>query len=295
MAPVYSFNPAAELPDRTSLVSSNENFQHEHSDGLPSIQPTPTTTVIIPPTVLLPHEVPGHLPVHTTRTGESHPGLRALSWRYINDIFGLLPERLADDNISSLLALAAHSGPRLSPTRGHMSPPGPVCIALGPQYGVVNIAISLPEVKVVAPTTLLEEWLDRPRASKTKPASLAGTLFSAANVTFAGRLFLNRVSATKRRAFRLTQSIHMDEVFRDKVLWRLEAPHKSTSDSPLDASTHGWLGGKPGTGAFYYALYEYIPVPPRAHFYESHRRDLEPTTHPPVVRVWGLQPQHLRV
>ena len=274
MAPVYSFNPAAKLPERTSLVSNIENFQHEHPDVLPSIQTVSTTTVIVPPTVLLPHKAPGPSPVHATRTGESHPGLRALTWRYINDILGLFPERLADDNISSLLALAAHLGLRLSPTKGHMSPPGPVCIALGLQYGVDNNTISLPEDKVVAPTKLLEEWLDKPRASKKKPASLAGTLLNAANVAFAGRLFPNRVSATKRQAFRLIQSIYMEKVFRDKVQWWLEAPqirngvsslvHKSTSDSPLDASTYGWFGGKPGTGAFYYALHEYISVPPQS-------------------------------
>ena len=197
MAPVYSFNPAAKLPERTSLVSNIGNFPHEHPDVLPSIQTVSTTTVIVPRTVLLPHKAPGPSPVHATRTGESHPGLRALTWRYINDILGLFPERLADDNINSSLALAAHLGLRLSPTKGHMSPPGPVCIALGPQYGVDNNTISLPEDKVVAPTTLLKEWLDKPRASKKKSASIAGTLLNAANVAFAGRLFPNRVSATK--------------------------------------------------------------------------------------------------
>ena len=85
---------------------------------------------------------------------------------------------------------------RLS-TKGLISPPGPVCIALGPQYGVYNNTISLPEDKVVAPTTLLKEWLYKPRASEKKLASLAGTLLNAANVFFAGRLFLNRVLATK--------------------------------------------------------------------------------------------------
>ena len=112
----------------------------------------------------------------------------------------------ADDNFSSFLALAAHLGLRLSTTEGHISPPGPVCIALRLQYDVDNNTISLPEDKVVALTTLLKEWLDKPKATEKELASLAGKLLNTANVFFAGRLFLNRVLATKRRASRLKHS-----------------------------------------------------------------------------------------
>ena len=110
---------------------------------------------------------------------------------YIDDISGFSPEGLADDIFSSFLALAAHLGLRLSKTKGHISPPGPVCIALGLQYDVDNNTISLPEEKVVALTTLLQEWLHKPRATEKELTSFAGKLLNAANVFFAGRLFLN--------------------------------------------------------------------------------------------------------
>ena len=105
---------------------------------------------------------------------------------------------LTDDNFGSFLALAAHLGLRLS--EGHIPPPGPVCIALDLQYDVDSSTISLPEDKVVAFTTLLKEWLDRPKATEKELASLPGKLLKAANGVFAGRLFPNRVLATKRQS-----------------------------------------------------------------------------------------------
>ena len=90
----------------------------------------------------------------------------------------------------------------------------------------------------MALTALLQEWLDKARASEKELASLA---------VFAGRLFLNRVLATKRRAARLKHPIYLEEAFRDDVEWWLEdlqirngvsfLVHKFTSDISLDAST----------------------------------------------------------
>ena len=88
---------------------------------------------------------------------------------YINNMLGFSPVGLTDDNFDSFLALAEHFGLRLP--EGHTSPPGPVCIALGLQFHVVNSIISLPEDKVVALTTMLKEWLGKP---EKEPASLAG-------------------------------------------------------------------------------------------------------------------------
>ena len=138
-------------------------------------------------------------------------------------------------------------------------------------------------------------------------ASLVGKLLNAANVFFAGRLFLNRVLATKRRASRLKHSIYLEEAFRDDIQWWLEALqirngvsfliHESTSEISLDTSTKGWIGGKPVIGAYNYALNEFIPVSPPAHLHDLHISDLEPLAHLLVVRVWGPQlvDQHVTV
>jgi hypothetical protein len=208
---------------------------------------------------------------------------------------------LFDDNFNSLLALAVHLGLRLSTIEGHISPPGPVCIALGLQYDVDNNTISLPDDKVVALTTLLEEWLDKPKATEKELASLTGKLLNATNV-FAGRLFLNQVLATKRQAFRLKHSIYLEEAFRDDIQWWMEAlqirngvsvlVHDSTSEISLDASTNGWFDAKPRIGAYNYALIEYISVSPPAHLHDLHISDLEPLARLLVVRVWGPQLDH---
>ena len=109
---------------------------------------------------------------------------------------------LAEDNFSSLMALANHLGLRLYTMKGHISPPGPVCIALGLEYNMDKNTISLSEEKVHALTSLLQDCLDKPKASKKELVSLIGKLLNMCNVLFDGRLFLNRIMATKRRANR---------------------------------------------------------------------------------------------
>ena len=201
--------------------------------------------------------------------------------------------------------MAAHLGLRLSTTEGHISPPGPVCIALGLQYDVDANTISLPEDKVIALSALLKEWLDKPKATEKELASLAGKLLNACNVFFAGRLFLNRVLATKRRAARLKHSIYLEEAFRDDIQWWLEAlqlrngvsflVHKATAEISMDASSNGWHDGKPGIGAYNYALNEYISVSPPSHLHDLHISDLELLAHLLVARVWGPQLAHQHV
>ena len=142
---------------------------------------------------------------------------------YIDDTLGFSPQHLAQFQFDSFLALAKQLGLRLSTTEGHISPPGPVCVALGLQYDVDANTISLPQDKVVALSELLKHWLDKPRASKKELASLAGKLLNAANVLFAERLFVNRVLATKRRAARFTHQIYLEESFRDDIQWWIEA------------------------------------------------------------------------
>ena len=226
---------------------------------------------------------------------------------YIDDVLGFSPQHLAESNFNSFMALAKHLGLRLSKTEGHISPPGPVCVALGLQYDVDNNTISLPQCKVVALSTMLKEWIDKPRASQKELASLAGRLLNACNVLFAGCLFVNRVLATKRRAAKFSHSIYLDESFRDDIQWWLEAlqlrngvsflVQDVNAEISLDASSNGWFSGHPGIGAYHHGLNEYISVSPPPHLHNLHISDLELLGHLLVARVWGSQMarQHIRV
>ena len=231
---------------------------------------------------------------------------------YIDDVIGVSREPVAADNFSSFLALADHLGLRLSTTSGHVSPPGPVCVCLGLEYDVENNTISLPKAKLEALLELLRDWLDKPTATEKELASIAGKLLNASNVFFAGRLFLNRVLATKRRAarcFKLYRSkhIYLEEAFRDDLHWWLDAlqlrngisflVHESTADITLDASSSGWWGDTPGIGAYHHKLNQYISVCPPAHMHNMHISDLELLAHILVARVWGplMRHQHVTV
>ena len=231
---------------------------------------------------------------------------------YIDDVMGVSSEPVAADNFSSFLALADHLGLKLSTTPGHISPPGPVCICLGLEYDVDNNTISLPKSKLEALVQLLQDWLVKPTASERELASLSGKLLNACNVFFAGRLFLNRILATKRRAARCfkdyrSKYIYLEEAFREDLRWWLDAlllrngisflVHKSTADITLDASSNGWWGHKPGIGAYHFGLNQYISVCPPVHLHDLHISDLELLGHILVARVWGplMLHQHITV
>ena len=217
---------------------------------------------------------------------------------YIDDVICASAEVLANDNFSSFLALADHLGLRLSSTPGHISPPGPVCTALGLEYDTDKNTVSLPQAKRDDLIELLKHWLDTPKAAEKDLASISGKLLQACGVIFAGRLFLNRILATKRRAARaLHKTIYLDEAFRDDVQWWLEAlvlrngvsflVQKSTAVITLDASTTGWSDGSPGIGAYNFDRNEFISVSPPQHLHSLHINDLELLAHVLVARVWG--------
>ena len=225
---------------------------------------------------------------------------------YIDDTLGFSPECMSTDNFSSFLALADHLGLKLSTTEGHISPPGPVCICLGLEYDTDANTVSLPQDKVDAFTVLLQEWLTKTQTTEKQLASLSGKLLNASNVFFAGRLFVNQVLATKRRAAKLpNKAVFIDEDFRDDLKWWSEAlrlrngvsflVHDSTALITLDASTHGWFDNKPGIGAYHYGFNEFISVSPPPHLHDLHINDLELLAHVLVVRVWGSRMRHMHI
>ena len=225
---------------------------------------------------------------------------------YIDDTLGFSAECLAEGNFSSYLALAELLGLRLSTTPGHISPPATTCICLGLLYDTEANTVSLPQAKVLALSALLRDRLVKPKATEKELASLAGKLLNACNVFFAGRIFLNRVLATKRRAARLShKTVYVDQDFRDDLQWWLDAidlrngvsflVHDATTEITLDASTNGWAGGLPGIGAYHFGRNEYITVCPPAHLHSLHINDLELLAHVLVARVWGPQSRRLHI
>ena len=216
---------------------------------------------------------------------------------YIDDFIGVSPECLAQLNFSSVLALADHLGLRLSQTPGHISPPSSVCECLGIIYDTDKNVMRLPQDKVEDLTNILVSWISKQSASEHELAVLCGKLLYAANVIHAGRLFLNRCLATKRRASRHRKPITLDRDFWDDIRWWQEAialrngisflvPDQTLHIS-LDASTNGFYDGKPGIGAYNHQNHQYISTTVPPELSEMCIADLELIAHVVSVRVWG--------
>merc|ERR1712105_254410 len=166
---------------------------------------------------------------------------------------GASPESLAQINFDSALALAKSLGLRISQTPGHVSPPNTVCECLGILYDTEKNTMRLPQDKVDALTALLKVWVSKQTASEHELAVLCGRLLYAAGVIFAGRLFLNRCLATKRRASRLPKPTILTRDFFQDIEWWLDAIQTrngvsflvpvSTVHISLDASSNGWKNG----------------------------------------------------
>ena len=218
---------------------------------------------------------------------------------YIDDFMGASPESLAQINFDSALALAKSLGLRISQTPGHVSPPNTVCECLGILYDTERNTMRLPPDKVVALTALLKVWVSKQTASEHELAVLCGKLLYAAGVIFAGRLFLNRCLATKRRASRHSTPITLDEDFWADIRWWQSAialrngitflVPDSTVHVTLDASTNGFYGGLPGLGAYNHSTHQYFSTAPIPEYRDLCIADLELITHVVAVNLWGSE------
>ena len=216
---------------------------------------------------------------------------------YVDDFLGVSPECLAQINFNSVLALADHLGLRLSQTPGHVAAPSTVCECLGVLYDTERNTMRLPQDKVDALTTLLAVWVQKEIASEHELAVLCGKLLYAANVISAGRLFLNRCLATKRRASRHRKPIMLDSDFWADIRWWQEAISlrngisflvpDNTLHISLDASTNGFYDGKPGIGAYNHQNHEFISATPPPELSDLCIADLELLAHVVSVRIWG--------
>ena len=182
----------------------------------------------------------------------------------------------------------------------HPRPPGPPssrCTALGLEYDLDQNTISLPPEKVSALLDSLHDWQSRKFASEKDLCSLAGRLVYAASVVASGRLFLNRVLATKRRATTLGSPIILDSAFFDDISWWIDAIKSrngitfldfvSSSHIAKDASSNGWFGGLPGIGIFNFSKNEFIACSPPAHLCHLDIADLELLAHVIAGNLWG--------
>ena len=218
---------------------------------------------------------------------------------YIDDFMGASPESLAQINFESALALARSLGLRISQTPGHVSPPSTECECLGILYDTERNTMQLPKDKVDALTDLLKVWVTKQTASEHELAVLCGRLLYASGVIFAGRLFLNRCLATKRRASRHTKPITLDEDFWADIKWWQAAialrngisflVPDSSIHITLDASTNGFYGGLPGLGAYNHSTHQYFSAAPTPEYRDLCIADLELITHVVAVNMWGSE------
>ena len=218
---------------------------------------------------------------------------------YIDDVIAAVPECLASLQYEAFLNLANYLGLTLSSTPGHLSPPARQCVALGILFDLEANTVSLPEDKVSAIHTLLDEWLSRETATVRDLASLAGRLLYASRVVYPGRLFLNRVLATKRRASFINEPTILDSAFKADLVWWQSSltltngisflEFKPEVEVSMDASSDGWFQGLPGLAGFNHATGDYFACPPPSHLLHLGIADLELLCHLIVARLWAHQ------
>ena len=216
---------------------------------------------------------------------------------YIDDVVAVCPEHLADYLFNEFIQMCNRLDVTLSTTPGHIVPPSAVCTALGLEYNLDKNTVRLPRDKLFALIDLLSSWMSRSEASEKNLCSLAGKLINAAAVVASGRLFTNRILATKRRATGLDVPVILDSAFKDDIAWWLEAlhlrngitflEHHSTVHIAKDASSNGWYNELPGIGVYNFSNHEYIACTPPEHLRHLIIADLELLAHVLAANVWG--------
>ena len=221
---------------------------------------------------------------------------------YIDDTISIVPECLAEHLFESFLDLCKRLGLAISQTPGHVFPPSSQCVALGILFDLENNTISLPKEKLAAILDLLARWLSRSHATERELARLAGKLLWASRVVRPGRIFLNRILATKRRAATAPLApapIHLDADFVADLQWWLESLKATNGISfleftpacmvSLDASSAGWFDNRPGLAGVNHSTGEYFACPAPPELADWHISALELVCHLIAARLWGHQ------
>ena len=150
------------------------------------------------------------------------------------------------------------------------------------------------------------DWSNKTRATEHELSVLCGKLLWACNVIFAGRLFLNRCLATKRFASRLeNKTTILTSDFFDDIRWWQAAIHlrngvsflvpESEIHISLDASSNGWVSGKPGIGGYNHELHQYFSCTVPDELLEWTIADLELVAHVIAFHLWSSKWQNKQV
>ena len=216
---------------------------------------------------------------------------------YIDDSIAVAPSHLAEFQYEQFLALCSTLGITMSNTPGHLVPPSSSCTALGLQYDLEANTISLPASKVTALLSTLHAWRSKSQVTEKQLCSLAGRLVYAAGVITSGRLFLNRVLATKRRASTSGLDVILDAAFFEDINWWIDAiqlrngvsflEFSATTHVAKDASSDGWYEGLPGIGIFNFSNNEFVSCTPPPHLQSLIIADLELLAHVVAGNLWG--------
>jgi hypothetical protein len=209
----------------------------------------------------------------------------------------VVPESKAQFLFNKFLGLCARLGLAISQTPGHVFPPARQCVALGILFDLDANTVSLPKAKLQVLLHLLDDWFNRERATDRDLASLAGKLLWAARVVQPGRLFLNRVLATKRWASTCPAAIYLDPSFKADINWWRTSliscngisflDHQSTALVSMDASGSGWFGGTPGLAGVNHDTGQWFACPPPQDLLDEHISTYELLCHLLCMRLWG--------
>ena len=160
--------------------------------------------------------------------------------------------------------------------------------------------------KLTKAIEILKDWTCRTSASRRQLQQLLGKLLHLSRVVRPGRLFVNRMLETLRRAERLDSFVPLPSDFHSDVLWWLRNIQNWNGISflrftqyhnkiTLDASTNGYWNSRPGIGGFNFIRNEYFRCTVPDTYTLLRIEDLELVAHLLAARVWAWSWNGLKI
>lgn len=225
---------------------------------------------------------------------------------YVDDFIGACRKRDAHFLWSSFLDLLSELGLQPSETDGHLCPPALQVVGLGILIDLANNTLSVPANKLEKAILLLQDWASYKYATKRQLQKLLGVLLHLSRVIRSGRLFLNRMLETLRRAENLDSQVPIDSNFFEDLQWWLRNCRSWNGISflrftqyqnkiTLDASSNGYWNDRPGIGGFNYIRNEFFRCTVPNSLAHLHIQDLEFLAHLLAARLWAWSWQGLHL
>ena len=225
---------------------------------------------------------------------------------YVDDFIGACPVSQANHIWNTFLELLDKLGLKPSETKGHLCPPSHEITALGILVNLQENTLSIPPDKLQKAIVLLQDWVNRSMATKRMLQKLLGVLLHLSRVVRPGRLFVNRMLCTMRKAEKLDVSMVLDNEFKKDVHWWLKHIRTWNGVSllkfnqfhnkiQLDASTNGWWNGRPGIGGYNFLRHEYFRCSVPDDWPWLRIEDLELVAHIIAARCWGWSWDSLQI